>query len=1076
MEDNLIIEQEFKGCMMQSKELNVICSQLLTQNDLKITDKLFKEIQEEEIVTSILENNDLRSIKIFSKTQIFLSKITPILHDMGFVIVDEVTYNIEKNNEMVYISKFNLSLDDTTQVEAAQKNIETILSKTLKYDNMHNCMLYSLIYNQNFSLRKVILLRAIIEYLDQAVLNLSQIMISTTLTTYHEITNLFVDYFLTKFEPKVTKREKKLKDLECEINEKIKTIPHISDDRILKLTLSLLKSLLRTNYFLDKRPIALKIDTKLFGQNLKGLQPNIESFVYSSEFYGIHLRMSNISRGGLRWSDRHDDYRQEVKSLMITQQGKNSIIIPDGSKGGFVINKDKADITPEYFQEIYSQYIHNMLDLVDNRVKGEVVQHPDMVCYDGEDSYFVVAADKGTAAMSDVANAIAIERGYWLGDAFASGGSNGYGHKDLGITARGSIMSTRRFFIEQGIDIYKDEVSVVGIGSMNGDVFGNGMIESSKFKLLAAIGHKEIFIDPTPNVEKAYQERKRIFVHKNSSWGHYDEKVISKGGGVFLRSEKEISLSLEIQKMLGCTRSSMSGEELCKELLKMKVDLLFNGGVGTYVKATDENSLDIGDKQNEAVRIDASELRAKMVCEGGNLGLTQKARIEYAVHGGKINIDGIDNAGGVDTSDREVNLKILLNGIKSQGILDEEESNKILHGLTEQVVGLVLDSNYNQALSISRDQRLSRAYVNDFLLSIENLENSLEEFNRKDFYIPKNENIKDVMDKKGQVVRPVLCSLFSYSKIFVRKLLLESELIDEPFAVKFLYRYFPKSFVGMYEHEILNHPLKREILATKIADIVINAQGITFISDYAKLGHDKFLLKIKSYLIVKDLFSAKEIKDKLYTQDYILTVEQQYKLINKLEYTLYTSTRWMLKYLKRNQIDAIHILDYKDELFEYLSSVHDKTPEKIIDGDPEFNQFFAVIDYLRFAIAAIVIKETTNHGFKDVVVLFYSLIHEFNILEIIVSLNRLKINEKSDMTLRNQVLQFIEYIVVHYTQKILEFKRVNETPEDAFKSFIDNEEESFRKIKKNLDRFMSKEDKDIKEIAITVNQLMVSLI
>jgi glutamate dehydrogenase len=920
------------------------------------------------------------------------------------------------------------------------------------------------------------LLRAIIEYLDQAVLTLSRTMITTTLTTYDAITNMFIDYFLVKFDPKSSRREKKLKDLECDISEKIKIIPHINDDKILKLTLSLLKSFLRTNYFMNKESIALKIDTKTFSENLKGLQPNIESFVYSTKFYGIHLRMSNISRGGLRWSDRHDDYRQEVKSLMITQQGKNSIIIPDGSKGGFVINKEKSEITPEYFKEIYSKYINNMLDLVDNRVDGEVVQNPDMVCYDDEDPYFVVAADKGTAAMSDVANQIAVERGYWLGDAFASGGSNGYGHKDLGITARGSIMSTRRFFLEEGIDIYKDEISTVGIGSMNGDVFGNGLIETPMFKLFAAIGHKEIFIDPKPNIEKAYEERKRIFFDKKSSWSHYNKKLISKGGGVFLRADKEINLSLEIQKMIGCTRSSMSGEELCKEILKMKVDLLFNGGVGTYVKATDENSLDIGDKQNEAVRIDASEIRAKMVCEGGNLGLTQKARIEYAINGGKINIDGIDNAGGVDTSDREVNLKILLNGIKSQGILDEAESNKTLHSLTDQVVGLVLQSNYNQALAISRDERLSRSYTNDFLLSIETLENNLEEFNRKDFYIPKNQNIKDVMDSNGNIVRPVLCSLFSYSKIFVRKLLLESTLIDEQFAVKFLYRYFPKSFVGAYEHEILSHPLKREILATKIADIIINAQGITFISDYVKLGHDKFLLKIKSYLIVKELFSAKEIKDKLFTQDYLLDVDLQYKLINKLEYTLYSSTRWMLKYLKRNQIDSSHILDYKDELFEYLSSVHNEVPETLIEGDDSFNRFFAVIDYLRFAVAAIVIKESTTHSFKDVVVLFYSLIHEFNILEIIVSLNRLKINEKSDMTLRNQVLQFIEFIVVHYTEKILEFQRVNETPEDAFKNYIDNDSEVFEKLKKNLEGFAKKEEKDIKEIAITVNQLMVSLI
>jgi glutamate dehydrogenase len=499
---------------MANSELNAVCSQLLTSNDLQISDEYFNQVQQQGIVASILENSDLKSIKIFSKNKLNLSQITPILHDMGFSIIDEVTYNLSKKDELIYISRFNLDLDDTTKVEKAQKNIETVLANTLKHDNMHHCKLYSLIYHQNFSIRQVMLLRALIEYLDQSVMALNRALITSTITCHHSITNLFVDYFQNKFQPKVKGREKKLTQLEEEIEDKIKHIPEIIEDRILKLMLELLKSLLRTNYFLNKDSIALKIHTHEFGKNLKGLQPNLENFVYNTEFYGIHLRMSNVARGGLRWSDRHDDYRQEVKSLMITQEGKNSIIIPDGSKGGFVINKDKKEISKEYFEEIYRKYIDNMLDLVDNMQGDEIIKLDNIVAYDDDDPYFVVAADKGTAAMSDVANDIAITRGYWLGDAFASGGSNGYGHKDLGITARGAIMSTKRFFIEQGVNIYEDEISVVGIGSMNGDVFGNGMIESSKFKLLAAIGHKEIFIDPNPDMTTAFKERLRLFKAK----------------------------------------------------------------------------------------------------------------------------------------------------------------------------------------------------------------------------------------------------------------------------------------------------------------------------------------------------------------------------------------------------------------------------------------------------------------------------------------------------------------------------------------------------------------------------------
>ena len=553
-------------------------------------------------------------------------------------------------------------------------------------------------------------------------------------------------------------------------------------------------------------------------------------------------------------------------------------------------------------------------------------------------------------------------------------------------------------------------------------------------------------------------------------------KLISKGGGIFKRNDKQIELSPEIQKLIKCTKKTISGEELCKKLLTLDVDLLFNGGVGTYVKASDENNLDLGDKQNEAVRVDANELKAKIVCEGGNLGFTQKARIEFALNGGRVNQDAIDNSAGVNTSDHEVNLKILLNIIKNQGILSEQQTKDTLQSLTQPVVELVLQSNYDQACIISIDEQFSRKYPNDYLKAIEILESEVDAFNRRDFYIPKNENLSDIVDINDSIVRPVLCSLLSYSKIFLKKILLDSSLVDEAFAQQYLYRYFPKSFVGAYEQQIAHHPLKREIIATMMADIVINNQGITFISDYNKLGNDKFLLKIKSYLVVKLLFGSREIREKIYAQDAIMSVEKQYKLINKLEYILYASTKWMVKYIQKNQLDSVHILDHKAELFALLSEVHNEKVEIIIQGDDDFNKFYSVIDYLRFAIAAIIVKENTPHSFKDVIVLFYSLIHEFNILDIIVALNRIKVVNSSDMALRNQVLQFIEYIVVHYTKKILEFQRVNEAPDVAFGNFIANEKEKFYKIRDHLDAFMVKENKDIKDITVTVNQLMVSLI
>ncbi len=1061
---------------MPNSEINALCSQLLTANDLKISKELFLKLQNDDIVTSIFENNDLRSIKIFSKTKLYLTQITPILHDMGFVIIDEVTYEIIQDKIKVYVSRFNLSLEDTKKIQKASENIEYVLSQTLKSDVIKNCKLYTLVYDENFSIKKIFLLRALIEYLDQAALNLNSVTISNTLKKHHKISSLFVNYFMSKFNPMIKNRKTLLSSITTEIEDSIKLIPDIIDDRILKIMFELLKSLLRTNFYLNKEAISFKINTKEFSQNLKGLQPNLESFVYHPDFYGVHLRMSKISRGGLRWSERHDDYRQEIKSLMITQESKNSIIIPDGAKGGFVINKESSEITKEFFTKIYSLYINSMLDLVDNMEDSKVIKNKNIIAYDDDDAYFVVAADKGTAAMSDIANDIAKSRNFWLGDAFASGGSNGYGHKDLGITAKGSIESTKRFFLEEGIDIYKDEISVIGLGSMNGDVFGNGMIESDKFKLIAAIAHKEIFIDPNPDLKTAYIERKRLFNEKDSSWKKYNNKLISKGGGIFSRKDKEILLSSEIKTLLNTNKKVLSGEELAKKLLCLDVDLLFNAGVGTYVKASEENSLDIGDKQNEALRIDAQELKARIVCEGGNLGFTQKARIEFALNGGKINLDAIDNAAGVNTSDREVNLKILLNIIKNDGLLTQEEANTSLHSLTSQVVEMVLDNNYKQALAISIDERFSRRYLSDFLRSIEVLENNLLAFKRSNLNIPKNESIKNIIDKNASIVRPVLGSLLSSCKILVKNILMESTLIDETFALKFLYSYFPKTYASSYKNEINKHPLKREIIATCIADFLINSQGVTFVGDYDKLGAFKFINKIKSFIIVNDLFDSVKIKDLIALNDYKIDIKTQYKLINKLEYIIYASTRWMVKYLKQNQLDINHILDHKKELFLLLSSVHKQNLIVYLEGEDKFNEFFSVIDYLRFAVAAINVKENSNHSFKDVVVLFYCLIHEFNILDIIVALNRVDILNKSDMTLRTQVLQFVEFIVVNYTKKILDFKRVNEEPELAFSNFINNDKETFLKVKNNLNRFMKNDNKDIKDITITVNQLMVSLI
>ncbi|MEA1916167.1 MAG: NAD-glutamate dehydrogenase [Campylobacterota bacterium] len=1061
---------------MKKNDMSNVCSQLLDATDLEVSKDTIQEVLKSKILTKLEISESKINIVIYSLEPIYLSTITPILFDFSFFIKNEISYQIQDGETNIYISKFNINIDDSKKALGAKENIEKIISLTLKGEGIGRCKLFTLVYCENLNIRQILLIRSFIEYINQSVLSINLDTIVTTMVNYPDISAAFINYFETKFNPKTKSREHALHNIESYLAEAIKNVPNITDDKILKIMSEMLKSLLRTNYFFDKESIAFKIDVKCFSSHLKGIQPNIEAFVYHPEFNGLHLRMSKISRGGLRWSERHDDYRQEIKSLMITQEGKNSIIIPDGAKGGFVIKKDSHDVTPDYFKEIYSNFINNLLDLVDNVVNHKVVKNKNMICYDEDDTYFVVAADKGTSHMSDVANSIAIERGYWLGDAFASGGSNGFGHKELGITARGAMVSTERFFIENGINIQEQSVSVVGIGSMKGDVFGNGMLYSPKFSMLGAISHKEIFIDPKPDIEVAHKERERLFSAKNGGWSGYDKSKISAGGGVFLRSDKSIELSPEIKKMLHTQRATLSGEELAKMLLQKRVDLLFNGGVGTYFKSSEENNIDLGDKQNEAVRVDADKIKAKVVCEGGNLGFTQKARIEYALGGGKINIDGIDNAGGVDTSDHEVNLKIFLNTIESDGVITKDEKEATLKGLTEQVVSQVLWSTYLQSLAISRDERQSATNLDDFIQVIETIESQITTFKRKEFYIPKNDNMHEILTNKGAIVRPILSTLLSYSKIFVKTIILESDLHVEKLSHDFLLKYFPKSFISVYEHKLLEHPLKKEIIATKIADEVINKQGVTFIADYMKLGKERFLNKIRSFIITNQLFGANDINFEIYRHDLSMPVETQYKLLNELENTILFSTNWMLKYLKNHEVDYSHILEYKEQLFELLPKIPHRNTKNYIEDNIKFNQFFETIDYLKFAIATIMVKKETTHSYEDVAHTFFLIIQNFKIIDMMELLDNIQINEKNEKSLKKQLFEFLEFATINYTQKIITFQRINETPQESFTNYILNNQETLDRVGEQIDSFIESDKKSIQDINIIVNRILASVI
>lgn len=1052
--------------MSLDTSMQAACSQLLTHNDLTIKKPIVELLEHQPIVVEIESSR----IKVYSFEMLLLSKMAPLFDFMSFDIIDEVSYSVTYEEKEIFISRFNLVIENAEKLIDAKTSIEEALTKALMGKRALDNHLYTLIYLQGLNLRQVKLLEAFTEYMRQVASHLDAKSIEKTLCHYDAISKLFVTFFEQRFNPKGTKKDRESADIIKKIHQAIKEVPHITDDQILKLLFEILQAITRTNYYLKRSSIAFKIDLSQIKEHLKGLQPNIESFVYDDKLYGLHLRMSHISRGGLRWSERYDDYRQEIKSLMITQEGKNSIIVPDGAKGGFIIKEPREKLTKELFISYYKLFVHNLLDLIDNRVGGNFVHDKNIIAYDDDDSYFVVAADKGTADMSDIANSIARERGFWLGDAFASGGSNGFNHKELGITAKGAFKSTQRFFIEEGIDFTTQSISVVGIGSMNGDVFGNGMLLSKAFKLLGAVSSREIFIDPDPIPISAFEERQRLFISKKGNWSDYNPSLISKGGGVFLRSSKSIELSPEIQKLIGTTRKTLSGEELGKKLLAAKVDLFFNGGVGTYVKSSDESNLDLGDKQNEAIRLDANEIKARVVCEGGNLGFTQKARIEYARLGGKINIDGIDNAAGVNTSDHEVNLKILLAAIKEKGHINDKEEHELLLNLTEKVTSAVLWNNYHQALAISKDYLLSKTYTEEYLNVISILDKAIESFNRKNFYIPKDENIIEMQDSKGYIVRPILASVLSYSKIFIKAKLLASDFIDGSFAHAYLQKYFPKSITSTYANEVNEHPLKREIIATTIADTIINNQGILFISDYRE-NDELFISKIASYLINNQLFGANDIRFELYRMDYMIPTKTQYPLLFELEKAINFSTLWMVRYLSDHHIDASNLLDYKETIFSILQENAFRHTVKITENE-KIDNFFALLQYLRFSVAVMTVREETHERFDILASLLFYTIKNLKIIELLEALDNLDLNDPSLRRERRQLREIVEQVIIQLTQKIQRFRRDDETPFEAYENFLTNGENKLKKASEEINAFFEAENSTLSNLTIVIHSLM----
>ncbi|HUF21083.1 MAG TPA: NAD-glutamate dehydrogenase [Burkholderiales bacterium] len=835
-----------------------------------------------------------------------LSQSLPMLEHMGVRVLDERPAEIEPDGrECVWIHDMGLAADGgvIADVESVRGLFEETFLRVWRHE-AENDDFNKLVLRAGLEWRAVTLLRAYAKYARQAGFTFSQAYIESSLAANPDIARQLVELFMERHD---TRRKEPAGERGTErvpeIETMLESVASLDEDRILRRLLALILATTRTNFFrVDEegapRPyLSLKFDpSKIPG--LPEPRPMFEIYVYSPRVEGVHLRGGRVARGGLRWSDRMEDFRTEVLGLMKAQMVKNAVIVPVGAKGGFVVKMPPQGGDREALQrevvECYSTFLRGLLDLTGNLVEGRVVPPADVVRHDPDDTYLVVAADKGTATFSDIANGIAGEYAFWLDDAFASGGSAGYDHKKMGITARGAWESVKKHFRALGIDIQSIDFTVVGIGDMSGDVFGNGMLLSKHIRLVAAFDHRHIFIDPDPDAQASFRERERLFGLPRSSWADYDTKKISAGGGVFPRSAKSVALSTQARKALGIEATRLAPADLIREILRAPVDLLYNGGIGTYVKSSEETHTDVGDRSNDALRVDARELRCRVVGEGGNLGFTQRARVEYALKGGLINTDAIDNSAGVDCSDHEVNIKILLNAAVRDGSLTLQRRNKLLESMTDEVAALVLRDNYYQAQSIAVSGARGLAMLDAQARFMRFLERN-GKLNREVEFMPSEDELVARKSARVGLTAPERAVLLAYGKIWLCEELLASTAPEDAFIGAALERYFPDALGKQYRDAMAAHPLKREIVATHVCNSVVNRVGSTFVHRLMEETGARPSDVVRAYLLARETFGLVQIWREIDALDNKVADREQTAMLIGIGKLVVRGTLWFIR-------------------------------------------------------------------------------------------------------------------------------------------------------------------------------------
>ena len=857
-----------------------------------------------------------------------LSGVLPMISSMGVEVVDERPYTLEGLGRESYIYEFGLRYG--RQLPSAARDLFSDALRAVWDGRNETDGFNGLVLGAGLTWRQATVLRAYAKYMRQGNTRFALDYIEGALASNVDITRLLVQLFEARFDPvggvpaDDGQRAARVAKVEERLGRALDDVVSLDHDRILRSYLTHIRATLRTNYFQTGKDGGLHpyMSFKLEPSSIPELpepRPKYEIFVYSPRVEGVHLRFGAVARGGLRWSDRRDDFRTEVLGLVKAQMVKNTVIVPVGAKGGFFCKQlpDSSDRDAWLAEGVacYTTFISGLLDITDNLVEGRTVPPEDVVRHDGDDSYLVVAADKGTATFSDIANGVAQDYGFWLGDAFASGGSVGYDHKAMGITARGAWVSVQRHFRERGIDCQAEDFTAVGIGDMSGDVFGNGMLCSEHTRLVAAFDHRDIFIDPDPDAATSYAERKRLFEMPRSSWQDYDKDLISEGGGVWSRSLKSIPVHEAVRRALGLPEGvkALTPAELMKAILLAPVDLLWNGGIGTYVKSSEEGHSDAGDKANDAIRVNGEDLRAKCVGEGGNLGLTQLGRIEYARFGaegdgGRINTDFIDNSAGVDTSDHEVNIKVLLDKVVADGDMTGKQRNLLLSEMTDEVAELVLRDNYEQNLALAN----AAAHARPLLHVHEDWMKQLEQrgvLNRELEGLPSSRQVRRRLDRDQGLSVPELSVLLAWTKIVLADELLDSDLPDDPYLRDDLLAYFPQRMHPEHVDAMEQHPLRREIIVTQVVNDLVNGAGMTFWPRLAGETGASPADLTRANFVAREIFGSLPLRKEIASYDNVVPAERQTRMRIEMRTLVERASRWLVNN-RRPPLDSAATVEF----------------------------------------------------------------------------------------------------------------------------------------------------------------------